>query len=290
MDLTTYGSELRLDGALGSVTGLAAELYQPMGGRGSFGAVLGGLFRINENFYEDDQLVSVFRRELSFARGDLGWTFTAGQLRVGYQVAHASVERRVGPPPTGTTSGSERAIVATTVADTRDAAFFARTGLRLNSNLIWYLDAVDTEKELGRLNASRSLPFPVGRWNRGLVRAEVNTLMGPAAPAFCKPTLGGPYRLSAFGGDAFRGRHALLGHLAYLHSLAKLPDPLGDRLYAVGLFELGSAFEELSQAQVKFSATGGLAFDGFFGPVSAGLSVGNGGSTRFFFTFGRLVN
>jgi hypothetical protein len=52
---------------------------------------------------------------------------------------------------------------------------------------------------------------------------------------------------------------------------------------------MGSVFEELSDVRVKFSATAGLAFDSYFGPVFLGASVGNGGSTRLFFTFGTLI-
>jgi NTE family protein len=290
MDLTSYGSELRVDGALGRVMGIGGELYQPMGDRRLFAAVSGGHSSVNENFYEDDQLVAMFRKNRSFVRGDLGWLSAAGQLRVGYEVAHLNVDPRVGPSPTEVTSGKERTLHALVVGDTRDAAFFARTGLRLDTRLAWYLEAVDTEDSFGRLDGSLSVPFPVGRWNRGLVRAEVSTLLGPEAPGFYAPRLGGPFRLSSFGSDAFRGRRALLGHLGYLHSLAKLPDPLGDRLFAVGLLEMGSAFEELSQAQIKFSVTAGLAFDGFFGPSFVGMSVGSGGNTRLFFTFGRLFH
>jgi hypothetical protein len=291
MDLTTYGSELRVDGQLGSVTGLGGELYQPIGGRGFFASVVGAHLRINENFYEDEQLVAVFRRTRTLARGDLGWMFPAAELRVGYEVAHSKLDPRVGPvPPDENVKGQESILLARLAGDTRDAAFFARTGLRLDARLDWFLEALETEAQFGRLNAALSVPFPVGRWNRGLVRGEVDTVLGPEAPGFYEPSLGGPFRLSSFGTDEFRGRHAALGHLGYLHSLAKLPDPLGDRLFVAGLLEVGSAFEELSQARLRFSATGGLAFDSYFGQVFLGVSVGNGGSTRVFFTFGNLIN
>ena len=118
-----------------------------------------------------------------------------------------------------------------------------------------YLEAVGTEKSFGRLQGSLSAAFPVARWSRGLARVEAITLAGPEAPVVYAPSLGGPFRMSSFGTHEFRGRHAVLGHLGYLHALAKLPDPLGDRLFAVGLLEVGSAFEELSQASFRFSAT-----------------------------------
>jgi NTE family protein len=290
LDLTSYGSELRVEGGIGSAMGLGGELFQPVGGRGLFAAVRGSHFRINENLYADDQLVGVFRRKRSAVGGDLGWLFAAGQLRVGYETAHTSVDPRVGLPPAEAPSGREQVLRALAVADTRDAAYFPRTGLRLDAAMDWYLEAVGTEESFGRLKASLGIPFPVGTWNRGLMRAEADTLLGPDTPLVYAPSLGGPFRLSAFGIEAFRGRHALLGQLGYLQSLAKLPDPLGDRLFAVGLFEVGSVFDDFEEIPVKFSATAGLAFDSYFGPVFLGASVGNGGSTRLFFTFGTLIH
>jgi NTE family protein len=291
MDLTTYGSELRLDGQLGNVLGIAGELFQPIGGRGFFVSGIGGHIRINENLYDEGRLVAVFRRTRTLARADVGWTFPAAQLRVGYEVADSKVEPRVGPVPSDEeVGGQERIVVARGVVDTRDAAFFPRRGLRVSSRLAWYERALETEEKFGRVAAAVSVPFPVGRWSRGLLRAELDTMWGPDAPAFYEPSLGGPFRLSSFGTDEFRGRRTLLGHVGYLHAVAKLPDPLGDRLFVVGLLEVGSAFEELNDADVNFSATGGLAFDSYFGPVFIGASFGNGGSTRVFFTFGSLVN
>jgi len=291
MDLTTYGSELRLDGQLGSVTGLGGELYQPIGGRGLFASGIGAHVRTNENLYDDGRLVAVFRRTRTLARADVGWTFPAAQLRVGYEVADSKLEPRVGPVPSEErVSGQERIALASAVVDTRDAAFFPRHGLRVDSRLAWYERALETEESFGRVGAAISLPFPVGRWSRGLVRGELDSMWGPDAPAFYEPSLGGPFHLSSFGTDELRDRRSLLGQVAYLHSLAKLPDPLGDRLFAVGLLEVGSVFDDFSDAEVNYSVTGGLAFDSFFGPVFLGVAFGNDGTSRVFFTFGSLLS
>lgn len=52
------------------------------------------------------------------------------------------------------------------------------------------------------------------------------------------------------------------------------------------MFRLG-AFAP-GDAQVRWSATGGLIGDAFFGPIFAGAAVGNGGSHRFYFSIGRV--
>lgn len=289
LDLTGYGSELRIDGSIGDVLGIGGELLQPLGSRGSFAALRGGTVGVNENLFVDGQLAAVIREERSPVGGDLGWLFKAGELRLGYEAAYLSVEPRVGLPEASGTSGWERLARARLVTDTRDAAFFPRGGVRLAADFAWFFEAPEAEKEFGRLNAAVSVPFAGPGWDRGLLRAEVDASLGPQAPGFYAASLGGPFRLSSFGTSEFRGRHALLGHAGYLHSLAKLPDPIGDRLYLLGLIEVGSVFEELSQAQLDFSATAGLAFDSFFGPGFIGVSAGSGSTFRFFFTLGRLI-
>ena len=56
----------------------------------------------------------------------------------------------------------------------------------------------DKPPALGRVAAAVSLPFPVGRWSRGLVRGELDSMWGPDAPAFYEPSLGGPFRVAQF--------------------------------------------------------------------------------------------
>jgi NTE family protein len=289
VDVTTYGSELRIDGSVGRTLGIGAGLFQPLGSRGLFASLQGGHTRVNENLYEDDQLVGVFREERSPVGVDLGWLFDAGELRLGYETAHLRVEPRVGLPEATATSGQERLLRTRMVADTRDASYFPRGGVRADATFGWFFEAVDAKKQFGRLNAALGVPFRGPGWDRGQVRIEVDTLVGPEAPRFYAPSLGGPFRLSAFGIAEFRGRHAVLGHALYLRSLARLPDTVGDRLYLLGMLEVGSAFEEWNDAQAEVSGTAGVALDSFLGPGVIGVSFGTGGAFRFFFTLGRLI-
>ena len=39
----------------------------------------------------------------------------------------------------------------------------------------------------------------MGRFSRGLIRGEADTILGPEGPPFYEPTLGGPFKLSSFG-------------------------------------------------------------------------------------------
>ncbi len=108
-------------------------------------------------------------------------------------------------------------------------------------------------------------------------------------PEFYQFTLGGPLRLGAFDVDQFRGDNSLLAQLGYLRTIGRLPNFVGGPVYAVGLFEMGSAYERLEEARFRSSFTGGLLLESFLGPLFAGASIGDDGSFKFYFSLGRFV-
>jgi NTE family protein len=289
MDLTGFGSELRIDASVGVALGIGGELLQPLGRRGAFVAPRGFVGRAYDNVYTGDDLVASYRRERSGGGADLGWIFPVGQLRLGYESAYLAAERRIGDPATHPdASGHEQVARAAFVTDTRDDPFFPRGGVRLDTTLRWFLKAPDAEDDFGQLLGSVVVALPGPGQDRAFVSGEVGAGLGPEGPALYDLTLGGPFRLSAYDIDQFRGRHTALGRAGYLRSLARLPAPLAERLYLAGVIELGSAFDEISDADLQFSASAGFAVDTFFGPAFLGLAAGDDGAFRLYFTVGRL--
>lgn len=289
MDLTGVGSELRLDGQIGVTLGIAGELLQPLGSRGAFVAPRAFAARVYDNVYVEDVFVASYKRERSGGGADLGWTFPVGQLRVGYESDHFRASRRIGDPEAyPDVAGTEQIARAVFVTDTRDDPFLARSGVRLEATLRWFLEAPGAARDFGQIGGGWSVSFPGPGRDRGFVSGDGGAAIGPDSPHLYDLTLGGPFRLSAFDLDQFRGRYTVLGRAGYLRSLAQLPAPLADRLYLVGIFELGSAFETVGEAQLKFSASAGFVVDTFFGPAFLGAAVGNGGAFKLYFSVGKL--
>ena len=80
-----------------------------------------------------------------------------------------------------------------------------------------------------------------------------------------------------------------LGRAGYLHRVVELPLILGTGVYAVGLVEVGSAFDgRLEKAQFRNSLTGGLVAETVFGAALIAAAVGDDGSARWFLSIGRL--
>jgi hypothetical protein len=210
------------------------------------------------------------------------------QIRLGYLSDFVRDVRRIGDPALPETRGHESVWSARASFDGADAAIIPRRGLRANAQLDWYQKAPDVEKAFGQMVASTTWIKPARAHDRVLLSGEADAVLGPLPTWNYQSTLGGLFQLGAFGTDEFRGRYSIVGRVGYLGSLVKLPDLAGDRLFLMGLFELGSAFDLASDAELKWSATGGIIGDTFFGPIFAGAAVGNGGSYRIYFSIGKV--
>ncbi len=294
MDATGQGSEWRVDASLGSTLRLTTELLQPLGGsgplrRGAFLAPRAFYTRTSENLYEGGDLAAIYSRQRAGAGLDLGWLFgRTTQFRAGYDFAYVRNVTRVGDA-LPRSRGEEQAAHLRFDYDGQDRAYFPSRGVRLSSGVSWLLNAPDLSRGFGRAEGGLSVSWRMARRHHFTFYADGGASFGNPPPLLYQFNLGGPFRLGAFPTNAFRGPNFLLGRAAYRTQLGRLPTLLGDRLYATGLVEVGSAFDRASGARFNSSFTGGLAADTFFGPFFVGASVGNGGTVRAYFIVGALV-
>ena len=108
------------------------------------------------------------------------------------------------------------------------------------------------------------------------------------APIPYEFTLGGPFRLSSFDREQFRGQKFILASGGYLRTITRLPDFLGGNVYVTGIVEIGSAFDDFEDAIWHGSVSGGVVMDTLLGPVLVAMAFGDEGSSRFYFTVGNL--
>lgn len=296
MDVTSLGSELRVDASVGSRMKLSAELFQPLSGtgpmrHGAFVASRVSYSRVNENFYIDNhELVAIYNRERAGVGIDAGWLFgRKAQLRVGYDAAHVTNETRLGEHFPAS-EGAERSVHGRIDYDGRNRAYFATSGTRVRADTTWFMKLPGASEEFGRTEATLSRAFRFGRRQHVALRVDGGTSFGDQPPpSLYQFTLGGPFRLGSFAPGSFRGEKFLLGGVTFRSQLTRLPSLLGDRLYLTGLVEMGSAFDRLESAVFKTSFTAGVTADTFFGPFFLGVSAGRGGDLRAYFVVGSAI-
>jgi NTE family protein len=117
---------------------------------------------------------------------------------------------------------------------------------------------------------------------------SAGTTFSRAASPIEQFTLGGPFRLGAFGPQEFRGDHYFLLSGGYLQRVGYLPVFLGRKIYGAGWYEFGSAFFEKDSAVYRSSVSGALLMETRLGPVVIGGAVGSGGRGKIFISMGRI--
>ena len=107
-DIVGSGSELRVDGTLGSDPGLAFALYKPIGRSPLFLAPYAGIAYRTFNLIQDDAIVASYRQQLSRAGMDVGLNLgRLSDLRLGAYVGRLDANVQVGDPGLPQVNGKE---------------------------------------------------------------------------------------------------------------------------------------------------------------------------------------
>ena len=298
-DVLTPGSELRVDGALGTNPRLGAELRDGFGSSMVFGAVTLGAAKRRFDFTNNgDAIVAQYGETVEFGQLDVG--LTPGrhlELRAGVQAGHYSARVDVGNPGLPSLSGPQSQLLASAIYDDQDSPVVPSEGLRV----VGYARHV---------MSTPSLPasFDGARSNVGLTQAELVSSyfwpwaeksqrvfavggVGSSFGASPLPTdqfvLGVPFRLDAFSLGARRGDYyaALTG--GYLRVVGRLPDFLGGPIIVGGWLESGSAFDLHASTPIYTQLGFGTILETLLGPAVISYSVGSG-ERMLHVGFGRL--
>jgi outer membrane protein assembly factor BamA len=293
LNATALGSEVRLDGAVGSTMRVGGELLQPIGRgfmrRGPFLAPRASYVRSSENVYRDDEIAAIYNRQRASAGVDAGWLFGRdGQIRAGYEIGYVKNTARVGNVfPSA--EGRENSFHAGFDIDRQDRAYFPSSGFRAHGGVRWFMDAPAAPESFGIVEGSLSSTWSIGKGRHLSVFADGGGNIGAEPPLLYQFGVGGPARLAAFAPNAFRGPKFLSGGVGIRTTIARLPGLLGDRLYATARTEIGAAFTSFDTARYRKSVTAGLEADTIFGPFFLGASVGDDRAFRAYFLVGKSV-
>jgi len=288
-DLGAYGAELRTDVIVGSRNLFAVEYYRPIERKGLFVAPRAYFASDRTDLYVNGDRAAQYLVRRGAAAIDVGYIFDRrSQLRVGYEIGRADATVDVGGPVLPNVEGTFSAASARYVFDSQDNAIVPTRGVRLTGESAWYFKS-----------PGAPIGFPQAELNGSVFKtvSERGILFGygGAGSTFDKDpgpiqqfTLGGPFRLSAFGRDEFRGDKYVLASAGYLHRVGDLPAFLGRKIYAGGWYEGGEVFIQRANRNYLNDVSGALVFETFLGPATIGGAWGEGGRGKFFISLGRF--
>jgi NTE family protein len=293
-DVLGSGSELRVDGTIGSDPYAAFSLHRPIFGRRVFVRPYAAAMLNTLDFVEDDRIVAQYRVQHQFAGADLGVsvareTEVSGGLRFG----HVEANVRAGDPGLPEAGGAEDQFRMQFVHDGQDSPVVPSRGTQAVVSLIHYIkspavpDVERTNDDVTQLEGGISRFWSSGRRNRLFAMVTGGTSFdGHPINQF---ELGHPFRLDAFRIGERRGDHFGVVTLGAARQIGRLPDFVGGPVFAGTWVQTGSAFNTHENADINTQLAAGLVMDTLLGPAVGGLSVGFDGGFRFFVGIGRVV-
>jgi NTE family protein len=287
-DVVGYGSELRVDGGIGTGTTALVQLYRPIGRTPWFVAGDAIYDRFTRNLFVDGEAVAQYRTTQKHVAGEFGLNVSRSlEIRAGYIFGWLGAGVRIGPPVTTDVDGGERQFRIRTTYDSFDSPMVPSRGLRVRGDVAVYQETahlVDADPSIeqkpvqGRLNAAyvrsvRTKDRAFATWSGG-------TSFGDSVALPYTFEIGGLFGVGALDPGELRGPNFMVGSIGYLLGIGRLPDLLGSGVYLGSWFESGSAYERLGDAQIQNAVTGGILAETFFGPLFIGGSVGASGNGR----------
>jgi len=297
-DILVHGSQLRVDGRVGTRRGAGVDLQMPVGPDPFFVAARAGYLEAPRYAFVDDRVIGEYRIGRAVGGLDVGATFRERlHVRIGMEVAHVSGTPSVGSPFLPSAAGTEASMIASAVFDSQTSPLVPTRGLYLRGRLrrvfaspdfdvAENLPSVTEPEQFWQAEVDGTQFWPMHEGDRAFVRFGVGTSFD-ADPVIENFSLGGPFRLGAFRQDEVRGAHYLLGAVGYLKRTGAMPFGGGDVLVGAWV-EQGSAWSEWNDAAYHVSVSGGAVLESLLGPVFIGASSDFTGRFRYYVSLGPL--
>jgi NTE family protein len=294
-DVGGSGSELRIDGAIGSNPSIGAAWYRPIVGR-LFGRLYAGAEKHGFNFFQDDAIVATYNERRLFAGADIGVnTSRLSEASGGIVIGNLDATVRAGDPGLPELNGLESIFRVRWLFDNQDSPIVPSRGVHLEARAWHFIRSpaatvIDVSNEgVTQASFSMSSVWTHRRRNRLLLVAAGGTSFDGNPLPTAQFTVGSPFLLDAFTIGELRGDNFAVVTLGFLRQVSRLPDFLGGPMFAGLWFENGSVFDDPSDAELDSQLGLGAIMDTLVGPVLVGAGIGlNGGGYRIFFGVGRI--
>ena len=297
-DVVGSGSELRLDGTIGSDPGIATELYRPIGSTALFVAPYAGVGRTTFDFIQDDAVIARYRETMARIGIHLGVNLGArSDLRLGTYIGRATASIDVGDPGFPELRGKETGGELVWRMDTQDSPVVPSTGTLARVGISRVFNTPDIalagetvrfDKAITQFFGTASRFWSFGPPNRVFLYGGLGASADPVPLPIYQFTLGTPFRLGAYSSGELLGDHYFIATGGYLRRVGRLPDFMGGPIFAGGWLENGDAFNDWSDAAWRTNGGVGVVMDTIVGPVIVAGSFGFDGRWRTYFGIGRI--
>jgi len=284
---------VRLDFSFGSQYRIAGEYYHPFT-RLSRWFISPQAFaqKVPLNLYSSDSLLAEYRLSSVGGGADVGYEFDRfSELRFGYQAGFLKASRYVGSPQLPTGSGRTGVTRLRYDLDRLDQPIIPHSGVALQGAGEWVDANLAAPKPFPLAEASVTGFYPLNVRASIFGNASGGTTFGHEQTGLPPFTLGGPFRLAAYGINEFLVNQYFYFRLGYLRRIATLPPFLGTGIYALAAYEVAKPYAVPglpTPPSLPNDGEAGVVIQTALGPILLGGSVGQGGNGKWFFQLGKL--
>jgi NTE family protein len=293
-DIVGSGSELRVDGVLGSDPSVGFSLHRPIFGTRLFVRPYAAASFNTLDFIDDDQIVAQYRVLHQYLAGDVGVVLSReSQISGGLRFGHVDASVHTGDPGLPETSGAEDQFRLRFIHDGQDSPIVPSRGTQAIVGLTHFLKSPEvpgverTNDGVTQLEGGLSRFWSWRRRSRLFAMASGGTSFD--GHPISQYELGYPFRLDAFRIGERRGDHYAVITLGAARQVGRLPDFIGGPVFLGTWWQNGSAFDTHEDADINSQVAVGLVMDTLIGPAVVGTSVGFDGGFRVFMSIGRVV-
>jgi NTE family protein len=286
-NLGGYGSEARATAEFGYRTSLALEYYRQLTTSRFFLEPHAGVLRQPVYIWANQKRVAERFQQNLAASLELGRNVSNSlQLSAEWGAVYTRWALRTGSGGGPYVAGTAQTGLFHVNVDRAASGSISPSGFRLAaSGGAMYHAIGSSNAPLVMLDFNRS--FSYRETNIVGLGGVVNSYLRKNVAQPFRFTLGGPMRLSASSMDEYRGTDIYLAHAGYMHRIAPLPTGLGQGIYALIGYEAGEVWSPERPAFLRQDGTAGLVGNTPLGLVTFGVSIGDAGRRKVFFTIGR---
>jgi len=288
--LNSRGLEWRNRIALGDLTGLASELYQPLDlARKWFVAPRADALQQLESIFVAEDAVSEYRNRRAQIGLDLGRRIgSLGEFRLGYDWGIVSFRTATGLPVFDRTYDHLGELSGRLLIDQFDNWDFPTRGYYLRAEArASRLDlGADVEYDTGILQVEKAFGSDRNRFRAGVV---YNTSLGSERPLYDAFALGGFLRLSGYSDGEILTDQALLGRVVYERKIADFAAVARGVFVAASIeaAEIDNRLNGPADSSVLWSGALFLAADTILGPLYLGGGFAESGNAAAYLFLGR---
>lgn len=288
--LNSRGLEWRNRVALGDLTGVASELYQPLDlARGWFVAPRASALQQLESIFVAEDAVSEYRNRRSQIGLDLGRRMgSLGEFRLGYNWGILSFRTATGLPVFDRTYDHLGEVHARLLIDQFDNWDFPTEGYFLHAEArASRLDlGADVEYDTGIVQVEKAFGSDRNRFRAGVV---YNSSFGSERPLYDAFALGGFLRLSGYSDREILTDGALLGRFVYERKIADFAAVARGVFVAASLeaAEIDNRLNGPGDSSALWSGAVFIAADTILGPLYLGAGFAESGNAAAYLFLGR---